>query len=174
MESSETGVRVGRGLFVWVLFIALAIMLFMLLNKGRSQHATISLGEFNRLLKDDRVAYVDVGKDNLYGEFKRAETIRNQAIEKFHVPLPEGTTSSWQFTNWLLNNAGDAGVGVQREQNVAAEILVPLIPWLLIFLVIWFFVFRQFRKRANAQIGAPLKVFVVNQPDEQPPLRPSS
>src|SRR5215204_6502636 len=132
MANEISGLRFGRGLFGWVLFIALAVMLFTLLNKRQSQYAEISLGDFNRLLKDDRVSWVDIGKDNVYGEFKRPEQIRDNKVVKFRVPLPEGTTSGWQFTNWLLNNAGDAGVGVRREDDFLPKFVMPLVPWLLV------------------------------------------
>ena len=48
------GMRFGRGLFGWVLFIGLAIMLFMLLNnmKGR-QSTVISLSDFYKNLTQD-------------------------------------------------------------------------------------------------------------------------
>jgi hypothetical protein len=75
------------------------------------------------------------------------------------VILPEGTTSGWQFTNWLLNNAGDAGVGVRREDDFLPKFVMPLVPWLLVFLFIWFFVFRQLRRS------------MATQPKEQPPVR---
>ena len=40
------GLRFGRGLFGWVLFIALAVMLFMLLSKSQMQYAHVALSDF--------------------------------------------------------------------------------------------------------------------------------
>src|SRR5687767_16030740 len=45
------GLRFGRGLFGWVLFIGLAIMLFMLLNKQGGTFKTIPLSEFMNILE---------------------------------------------------------------------------------------------------------------------------
>jgi len=154
-----------KGLFGWVLFIALAVMLFMLMNKQKSNHARIPLSEFNRLLKYERVARVTVGKDELYGEFKRPETINGQQIAKFRVDLPQGMSETWSFNQWLLDNAGDAMVDVDNQQSMLMQFVLPLVPWLLIFAFIWFFVFRQLRKQGG-QVGQPLKVFVVNQPGQ--------
>src|SRR5438552_9013191 len=98
-------------------------------------------------MKVDRVAYLDIGKDELFGEFRRPQVLRGEQIAKFRVPLPEGTTSNWAFTQWLIENRGDAGLGVRDGgQNLLVNIFVPLIPWLLIFGFIWFFVFRQLRR----------------------------
>src|SRR3954470_18182822 len=45
------GLRFGRGLFGWVLFIGLAIMLFMLLSKQGGTYKTIPLSEFMNVLE---------------------------------------------------------------------------------------------------------------------------
>jgi ATP-dependent Zn protease len=55
--------------------------------------------------------------------------------------------SNWDFVRWLLENSrGTATVEIRNANNVLVNILLPLIPWLLIFGFIWFFVFRQLRK----------------------------
>jgi cell division protease FtsH len=164
----------GKGLFGWVLFISLAVMLFMLLNKQETRYTPISLGEFTRHLDNDRVRFVDIGNDQLYGEFMSPQAAgdRNVPVLEFRVPIPEGATKDWAFTQWLLNNRRGAGLGVRNDgSKVFKDILVPLIPWVLIFGFIWFFVFRQLRKNAEAKAGAPpeaVRVYVVNQPGEPP------
>src|SRR5213594_1734354 len=45
------GLRFGRGLLGWVLFIALAVMLFMLLSKQGGGYKTIPLSEFMNILE---------------------------------------------------------------------------------------------------------------------------
>ena len=165
----------GKGLFGWVLFISLAVVLFMLLNKHETRYTPISLGEFTRHLDNDRVRFVDIGNDQLYGEFMSPQAAgdSNVPITEFRVPLPKDVTKDWQFTQWLLNNRRGAGLGVRSGggADTFKEILVPLIPWVLIFGFIWFFVFRQMRKNAAAKADSPpdaVRVYVVNQPGEPP------
>src|SRR4051795_1084218 len=48
--SANGGLRFGRGLFGWVLFIGLAIMLFMLLNAKASSTKNLAWSEFYHVL----------------------------------------------------------------------------------------------------------------------------
>jgi ATP-dependent Zn protease len=156
-------------IFGWALFIFVALALVVLLNKpASSAYATIPLSDFTSRLDSDLVKVVEVRHDELIGEFKSTETIGGDKVQKFRVVLPEGSTASWNFTPWLVEHRQNATVLAQNEPNLLLNILVPLIPWLLIFGFIWFFVFRQLRKSQNTKVGDAIKVFVVNLPGEPP------
>jgi ATP-dependent Zn protease len=159
----------SKGFFGWVLFIAVAVMLFMLLNKTGSSYATIPMSDFVARLESGAVRTVTVGNDEVSGEFRNVEIIDGDKVGKFHVALPAGTTSNWVFTKWLVDNRHDARVDTENSPNLLMNILIPLIPWLLIFGFIWFFVFRQLRSQQKTKVGEALKVYVVNQPGEPPP-----
>ena len=49
-----------------------------------------------------------------------------------------------------MNKRGDTKVEAKNQSNLLMNILLPLVPWLLIFGFIWFFVFRQLRNSAGA------------------------
>ncbi len=159
----------NRNLFGWVLFIALAVMLFMLLNKGPSQYASIPIDEFTTRLKEDRVRVVTVDTDRVFGEFSQPETTGNQGarVQRFQVQLPAGTTQSWTFMQWLLDNRHNAMVRVDNDPNWLLQVIIPLIPWLLIFGFIWFFVFRKLRTGQSAEIK-PWPVYIVPAPQGAP------
>jgi ATP-dependent Zn protease len=159
-----------KHLFGWIVFIAVAVMLFMLLQNPKIQYPTISLSDFRHQLEADRVRNVVIENDQLLGEFAEPQTLQNQSISKFRVILPEGTTSQWQFTDWLTTHRGSATVTAERNPDLLMNILVPLIPWLLIFGFIWFFVFRQLRSQ-KGKLGEPIRVVVVN-PNEMTPTSP--
>jgi hypothetical protein len=119
------------------------------------------------------VRYVDVAPDQLYGEFNGPETVADRRVVKFRVPLPAGA-GNWSTIQWLLEHANGAGVGVaDNGPNFVVNILVPLIPWLLIFGFIWFFVFRQLRKQSGGSAGEvkPWPVYIVTSPD---PIKPGA
>src|SRR5947208_7063311 len=75
--NGNAGLRFGsqRGLFGWVLFIALAILLFMLLNKTSQQHSLIPVSDFESRLTDDKVRKLIVQSDDVLGEFRNPESI---------------------------------------------------------------------------------------------------
>jgi ATP-dependent Zn protease len=143
----------GRGLFGWVLFILLAVMLFaMFQNKNRSM-PMISLSQFDLLLRSSSIKSMVVGSDEVTGELTSATALPNgQNITTFRAVLPAGSNGSGNFIQYILENRGKADVSVDNNQNLLISVLVPVVPWILIFAFIWFFVFRRIRAAAHGQI----------------------
>src|SRR5256885_9766773 len=104
------GLRFGRGLFGWILFIALAVMLFMLLQKNQTQYAHITLSDFSKCLKADQVASVSIEADKLLGELREPQPIgeKGEKVGKFQTDLPANTSADFRLTEWILTNAGTA------------------------------------------------------------------
>ena len=150
--TNNGGLRFGRGLFGWVLFIALAVMLFMLLSKSQAQYARVALSDFYSRLETDKVANFTIEGDRVLGEFREPEPVgeRGERVGKFQTEFPTGSLQTYDGVRDLLAKRGNAKVKVENNQNVLLNIIVPLIPWLLIFGFIWFFVFRQLRNSAGA------------------------
>src|SRR5438105_1055386 len=99
------GMRFGRGLFGWVLFIGLAIMLFMLLNNTKPGKYLVSLSDFQTALRDDKVKSITIEGDEITGEYEPVQPGKNgNTIQFFRTPLPTGSTSTWDFTRWVLDN----------------------------------------------------------------------
>jgi cell division protease FtsH len=162
----------SRRLVGWVIFIALAVLLLLLLNKSDNQHLQIPLSDFESRLKADRVQHVTIEGDNLVGDFRNAETFPqvSSPVRQFRVILPSGAGQDWRFVQWVLDNRSGAVVDVANNPNLLIDILVPLIPWLLIFAFLWFFVSRQM-KNIQAQ-RPPSPVYIVPPPSGTPPSPP--
>ena len=159
-----------KNFFGWMLFIALAIILFGLLNKGTSQYASIPIDEFTTRLKENRVRVVTVETDRLLGEFREPVPIGDtgEHVQRFQVALPAGTTQNWTFMQWLLDNRQTAMVRVENNSNWITQLFIPLVPWLLIFGFIWFFVFRKLRGGGQTSEIKPWPVYIVPSPQGQP------
>ena len=156
------GMKFGRGLFGWVLFIGLAVMLFVLLQGNRAAQGEIEYSEFESRLDQDKVAWIRFTGDKIEGEFTEPQVIgQGEDVKKFFTELPAGSVSSGPMVTRILDKRGNAKVGFENNQNLLLTILVPLIPWLLIFGFIWFFVFRMLRAQQQ-QRREPTPVVVVN------------
>ena len=127
------GMRMGRGLFGWILFIGLLIMVIAMFQMKGRQYNDISLSEFEKPLVTDKVQTVTIDGDDLKGQFRNFETVSGQQVQYFKTSVPSNASSNWAFTQWLLEKAGNAEVKVENNQNILINLLVPLIPWLLIF-----------------------------------------
>src|SRR4051794_21665767 len=188
------GLKFGRGLFGWILFICLAIMLFMLLSQNRGGAKNLPWSEFLSALDPQgggtlaaqvapdkannaaqqqqaqapktgpsvstppasaaaarpAIEYMAIEGTELTGKFAGKTNIAGQTYEAFKVQLPGNVADSWEFHEWLHRHRGDAKVEIKNNNSYLVNILLPVIPWLLIFAFIWFFVFRQIRNSAGA------------------------
>jgi ATP-dependent Zn protease len=148
-----------RGAFGWVLFIGLGVVLFMLLSKQETAVGRVSLSDFVDHLHNGRVTVVTLEGDEITGRFSSPQqSTGGKSTLWFRTALPQGVTGDWAFTQWLLENRKGADVHVRAQNSLVMNILLPLIPWLLIFGFIWFFVFRPLRKSAATK---PAQVLIT-------------
>jgi ATP-dependent Zn protease len=161
MDYASPGIspkRFGRSLFGWVLFIALAMMLFFILNSKHKASTPVSLSEFSTELSKGNVSLVVVDSETLHGQYATAV----KGVIAFRTEVPQGTTQNWPFMQWLLENRRGAVIRVDNNQNLLVNLLLPLVPWLLIFGFIWFFVFRQLRKNSGpGTTPKPIPVYIT-------------
>jgi cell division protease FtsH len=153
--------RVGRGLFGWVLFIFIAIMLIMLLKNSSQATQKIPFSDFENMLASHSVESFTIDGDDVEGEVKTGVVIPGAGANQrwFSTEYPQGTFSNTNYLADLRRLAGggdpkvafgEAKVDAKNQSNLLMNILLPLVPWLLIFGFIWFFVFRQLRNSAGA------------------------
>src|SRR5271168_2747926 len=87
------GMRVGRGLFGWVLFISLAIMLVMLLRSTTAAHQQIPISDFENLYASHKIDNFTIDGNDVEGEVKDGVQIPNAPsnVRWFSTEYPEGT-----------------------------------------------------------------------------------
>src|SRR3954468_13686417 len=84
------GMRFGRGVFGWVLFVLLAVMLFVLVNQNRRSHQDVDIGTFITALKNNQVKTVTIDGDELSGQFTgeiAAANSRGEKVEYFRTHI---------------------------------------------------------------------------------------
>jgi cell division protease FtsH len=144
--------KFGRGVFSWVLFIGIALMIFMMFNNNQRRAVAVDWSEFYTALKEDRIQSLTIEGDEINGEFReeRRPAAGERATKRFRTSVPTGTSASYDLLKDITENRGTAVVRVENSQSLLLQFILPLIPWLLIFAFIWFFVFRQLRNSAGA------------------------
>jgi ATP-dependent Zn protease len=156
----------GKGIVGWVMFIGLIVLLFVVLRREQGPAYHLPLSEFSRELNSGNVRTVSIESDELIGDFVNPPPYVNGAGH-FRTTLPANMASDWNFVHWMLDNRGNAVVKVNNNNSLLLQFVVPLIPWLLIFLFVWFFIFRQLRRNAT-QPARPAPVYIVNPEQRQP------
>ncbi|HEY7117375.1 MAG TPA: ATP-dependent metallopeptidase FtsH/Yme1/Tma family protein [Tepidisphaeraceae bacterium] len=155
--------RFARGLIGWVLFIGIACMLVVVLRTRVRTGTDVPVSEFVMQLRAGNVEQVVIDGDSVHGRLIKSVKYGTPPVPvtDFSAELPQGTSQSWNFVQWVVDNGQGAVVRVDNNQNVLLNLLLPLIPWALIFLFIWFFLFRQLRN-ANRTARQPMPVVIVN------------
>jgi len=121
----------------------LGIMLLTMLPNLGSKSEQIPYSEFYRRVKNGEVKEAVIFDDHLTGTMK-TEAMKGRSPkspEQFEVILP-GPGEPKDLTILLQTN----GVDFRFEQfNKFLQVILSILPWLLIFGVMYFFIFRQFR-----------------------------
>jgi ATP-dependent Zn protease len=156
-------VRFGRGLFGWILFIGLGIMLIALFQMKGKPYAPLSYSLFMSEVNKGNVRNVSLSETEVCGEFVTPVTFTTSSVASsvtryFRCQLPAGLWNNLSFLD-RMTSAG-AQVNFDNNQNVILNMLIPFVPWLLIFGFIWFFVLRQLRNTAaiRAATASPTAV----------------
>lgn len=145
-----------RGLFGWLLFIALGIMFVILLNKSEKRHAIVPLNQFISAFESGKVKTLEIELDTVRGQFTTPQPVQADGStlvkneEYFQTALLPGVSGTGQFFDWLKQNGGNTRVAVKNPDTFFINIVLPFIPWILILAFIWFFVFRQLRSNGGA------------------------
>ena len=149
----------------WMVFVGIAALLLVLLKQQRPAYQAIPLSNFTEQLEQGNVSKVVIDGDELTGTLVTPCQIGGVTIRVYRTYLPAGSAGSWTFTEWLLAHRNGAVVRAEPNNNVLTNFVLPFIPWLLILVFIWFFVFRQLRSQLAQK--QPMPVIVVN-PEQRP------
>ena len=146
------GLKLGRGLFGWILFIVFAVMLFIFFNNKGRGNVNVDISELKQQFMNKNVEVVTLDGDILRGKFRKAVTASGISnVEMFRTEAPTGS-QPWDVCKWALDSGaeGATSVKVENKGTFVSTILVSLIPWVLIIGVVWFFVIRQLRSGSGA------------------------
>ena len=106
------GMKFGRGLMGWLLFVAAAILLFVYLKQaGTGATQSISISAFYQQVDTHNIEKVAIDGDELSGKLKEAKAINPgpAKVESFRVILPPGVSQNWEFTKDLVDRLGADG-----------------------------------------------------------------
>src|SRR3954463_9268834 len=90
-QPGNGGMRFGRGLFGWVLFIGLAVMLFIVLQTNKKSQQDITMNELDTQAHNNNVAELVIDDYTLRGKFKQPVQIgANPNAVNFRCEVPAG------------------------------------------------------------------------------------
>jgi len=143
--------KFSRGGLSWFIFLGLALAMIALLSKSYQKPNMLTIDQFYAHLENGSIGELVV-KDNVIAGRMRTTTGQKVGTPReFEVSFPAKTLEDYAFIKALEKKARTTGTSLRYESsdNIFIQVLLPLVPWLLIFGFIWFFVFRQLRNTAG-------------------------
>ena len=144
--------RFGRGLLGWLLFVAVAALLFIWLKQQATPYQTVAFSTFWQQVEHQNIEKMVIDDSDISGKFRTEQVVPNVVgrVSNFRTYLPPNF-STWEFLRDLEAKVGTtAEIRAEPTNNILVNFILPFIPWLLILAFIWFFVFRQLRNSAGA------------------------
>ncbi|MGN6727762.1 MAG: ATP-dependent zinc metalloprotease FtsH [Tepidisphaeraceae bacterium] len=153
---ANNGMRFGRGLFGWMLFLAVVVLLFLYVSTQSKGQSEVGINTFYTKLDEGEVSDVKIIGDDVTGTFNPPykPTDGKPPVDKFKVTFPVMTTSdyNWQHNIMYDKNGKSRMIPFSNENsnNLLLNILIPFVPWVIVFVIIWFIFIRQLRNSGGA------------------------
>ncbi len=147
-------VKMSRNVVSWLVLLGLAMLLVALLNSTMMQPKDISISEFDTLIRNESIQSIRIKEDGSIEGTKTGLSDGDAAGDtlSFRVAYPREAMDK-DFIDELVLAVRKSGGDVKYErQNQFVLLLINMLPWILIFGFIWFFLFRQLRN-ANGPGG---------------------
>jgi cell division protease FtsH len=141
----------SRGLFSWIIIVGLGLMFLFMLSQSMNKPYKIPISAFWTYVENGDIQKVVI-KDNLItGEFRRTPASAPPDTKQFeceYLGVVQKVEDIRKDIDRITAEKGHKPVefGSQANNNVFMNILLSLVPWLLLFGIIWFLLFRQLRQ----------------------------
>jgi len=139
--------RMSRGTFSWVVILGLALMLMFMFYRGSAADGeVIPLSEFITLLKDNKVRTIEIRSRDRFVATLKGKRV-NSDSDKIQVQYPlVGEDNFEAFREEVAASKSNPTIVDKQNNNLLLNVMIQILPWILIFGVAWFFLFRQLRQ----------------------------
>ena len=147
--------RMSRGLFSWIIIVALGLMFLFMLNQSMPKANKIQISEFWTHIENGDIERVVVQEDTIKGEFREGrvppKADGSAGMEDFeceYLGVVQKIEDVRKEISQITAVHGYPRVifGSEATNNLFFNVLLSTIPWLLILALIWFLLFRQLRQ----------------------------
>lgn len=144
--------RMGRGVFAWAVLVGITLLLVATLGRNMEKPEPMSLPEFYTHLENKDIKSVTLKTNAITGTLRPAAVTSEESADFTVSYIPSAIDS--RFIDSLMDKCithDTEFMPIDQEDDLLVPLLIQLVPWILVFLFLWFVVFRQFR---NAGGGA--------------------
>ena len=140
--------KTPRNIMSWMVLLGLAMLLVGVLQTRLEPSKELSITEFEKLVASNGIQRLDIEDDGtLRGVRHPREGDPANMPLAFYVAYPIKVIDR-EFVNWLTTSLPDAQIK-RTKPNQFLLILFSMLPYILILVIVWFFIFRQIRSASG-------------------------
>src|SRR6185437_16090431 len=122
------GMKFGRGLLGWLLFVAVAALLFVWLKQTSPGYAKIDFTNFWQQVEGSNVKSLVIDGSEITGKLKEQRTFGDQNVTNFHTDLPDGMGTQWEFLKDILQKTSNTTqIKAEPTNNILVNFILPFI-----------------------------------------------
>ncbi|MEO0202811.1 MAG: ATP-dependent zinc metalloprotease FtsH [candidate division WOR-3 bacterium] len=154
--------NIFQTIFVWILIISIFFIAFTIFNPSNIQKVDLSYNQFVNYVKEGNILSITMIENEVDGEFKEPIKLQNKEYKFFKTILPYKDEQ-------LMQEMLEKGVIIRtKNKSLFWDIFISFIPWILIFLILWFLFFRGISNGANRAFEfsqSRAKIYIDNKPN---------
>ncbi len=135
--------KMSRGVISWLIFVSLALMFLVMLNKNGMSTTRIDINTFRTEVINGNVAEIVIRDETITGKFHEIQGANPEGSRNFEVRYPKLAIDD-NFIKWITTTSPETKLS-DEPRSIWVDVLISLLPWLLIFAFIWFVILRQVR-----------------------------
>lgn len=142
----DNNMRLSRSMLGWLLIATIFVLLFVALRRNGGPEE-VSYTQFMQKMENRTLKSIEVLDDGQIIATKQDTGAEPEnASNKITTRMPISALDGYGWDQ-LTKKAQETGTGLTNKQssNLLLNFLITLIPWILIFFVVWFFFLRQIR-----------------------------
>ena len=138
----------SRNVVSWLMLVGLAMLLVGLLSDRWQPVKQLSISEFSVLVANQQIEELVMYEDGLIrGKMKMSEPAPLNAPQAFQVVFLRNAIDS-EFVQRMVDALPEADIRAEKP-NQFLLVLLSLLPYILLFAIIWFVIFRQIRNASG-------------------------
>jgi cell division protease FtsH len=145
--SPDNNLRFGRSMMMWLLIISVLIIAWFIFQDRTQSAQEVTYTEFITMVANREIRSIDAKDDGtLIGEKPNNSAGTPVGVNRVQTRYP-ATAFDGQGVEILRKHAQDAGVALNFKpgSGLVVQVLLTILPWVVLFLLFWFFILRQFR-----------------------------
>jgi len=133
--------RMNRGMFGWLMLIAVAVVLFVFLSRAQHNAVEKKPGELINLVESEQIKEVIFKADQVDAVLKEDA----QGAAKSERIYVEVSTEGKEYLYNKIMELNPQLIIEDPNSGMFFQLMISILPWLLFFALIWFFLFRGLR-----------------------------